>query len=184
MVRMLENGSLGASSGGRVWVDAWSPEYGASSDFDGGLPTSDEEVDPYVESAEWEAIVPAAVPVRETAFIDGVDRVDARAFLENQGAIAPGLFGSVGAGAVISNGRARFDACRVQRWTVFGDRAEARSFPLSGSLSYGGRSVAGSRPEELRAELQKARSNLEQELARELAMKGHAGHRRRADLAA
>jgi hypothetical protein len=163
MVPMPEN---------RIWVDAWSPEYGSSSEVDDGLPASEEDVNPYVETTEWRALVPAATPARETAFIDGVDRVDARAFLGDEKGVAPGLFGSVGAGAVISDGRARFDSCTIQRWTVFGRGADPQMRPLDASLSYGGRSVHGSRPEELRAGLQKARENLEEDLGRDLARQG------------
>ena len=156
----------------RIWVDAWSPEYGSSSEVDDGLPASEEDVDPYVETTDWAPVAPAATPSRETAFIDGVDRVDARAFLGDEQGVAPGLFGSVGAGAVISDGRARFDSCAVQRWTVFGSGADPRMGPLDSSLNYGSRSVQGTRPEELRSELQKARANLEEDLARDLARQG------------
>jgi hypothetical protein len=156
----------------RIWVDAWSPEYGFSSEIDEGLPPSEEDVDPYVEVSEWRAIAPEPSPRRETAFIDGVDRVDARAFFADGGRLAPGLFGSVGAGAVVAGGRARFNACRVQRWTVFGAGADPRLAPLDPTLRYDGRSISGVRPEELRRELQNARANLEEDLARELAVSG------------
>jgi hypothetical protein len=156
----------------RIWVDAWSPEYGSSSELDDGLPTSEEDVDPYVEDLEWRAIVPAPSPRRETAFIDGVDRVDARAFFGDEAHLAPGLFGSVGAGAVIADGGARFSSCTVQRWTVFGAGAAPRVAPLDTTLSYAGRSIQGVRPEELRRELQNARAGLEEDLARALARDG------------
>ncbi len=156
----------------RIWVDAWSPEYGSSSEVDDSLPTSEEEVDPFVEVLEWRAIAPPPSPRRETAFIDGVDRVDARAFFSDGGQLAPGLFGSVGAGAVIAGGRARFSSCRVERWTVFGAGATPRVAPLDTTLAYTGRSIQGVRAEELRFELQNARANLEEDLARELARNG------------
>ena len=158
---------------GQMWVEAWSPEYGSSSEVDGGLASSDEEVDPFVETTDWRAIVPGPSGHPAAAFIDGVDRVDARAFFGGGAATSPGLFGSVAAGAVVvDGGRARFETCEVQRWSVFGGGADPRVRPFSSAITYRGRSIPGTRPEELRNELQKSRSDLEEDLARRLAREG------------
>jgi uncharacterized protein len=156
----------------QIWVDAWSPEYGSSTEMDDGLASSEEEVDPYVETADWRPLAPGPSQPPVAAFIDGVDRVDARAFFGRGAAPAPGLFGSVAAGAVLFDGRARFDACEVQRWSVFGGGADPQVRPFSAAVNYRGRSIQGSRPDELRNELQKARSDLEEDLARRLAREG------------
>lgn len=155
-----------------MWVEAWSPEYGSSTEVDDGLSSTEEEVDPFVETTAWRPIAPEATPAPIAVFIDGVDRVDARAFYGGDTGAAPGLFGSVAAGAVLVDGRARFEACEVQRWSVFGAGVDPRVSPISPAISYRGRSIPGSRPEELRNELQKARSDLEEDLARRLAREG------------
>lgn len=156
----------------RMWVESWSPEYGSSAEMESDLASSEEEVDPFVELADWCAIRPAPSPRPVVAFIDGVDRVDARAFFGRGASTAPGLFGSVAAGAVMVEGRARFTDCRVQRWSVFGGGADPLVRPFSSAISYRGRSIPGSRTDELRYELQKARSDLEEDLARRLARNG------------
>ena len=156
----------------QIWVESWSPEYGSSSELDEGLASSEEEVDPYVETAQWRAVSPSPSTPAVTAFIDGVDRVDARAFFGSASATAPGLFGSVAAGAVVVDGWAAFRECSVQRWSVFGGGSEPSLRPFSSAISYRGRSIPGTRSEELRYELQKARSDLEEDLARRLAREG------------
>lgn len=156
-----------------MYIEAWSPEYGSSSDLDSGLGFSEEEVDPFVETADWRPVTPDSGRPEQVAFVDGVDRVEARAFYGGSPDPAPGLFGSVGAGAVIAQGgRARFDSCCVDRWGIFGAGANPGE-PLAGSgLGYRARSVAGTGFDELRAELQRTRSELEAELARILARPG------------
>ncbi|MGQ0678785.1 MAG: hypothetical protein ACT4OM_03860 [Actinomycetota bacterium] len=157
----------------RIWVDAWSPEYGSSARMDDGLAATEEQVDLFVEGREWRPVVPAPSERPVVAFVDGVNRVDARAFLGEHGRVVPGLFGSVGAGAVVVDGSARFSHCSVERWSVFGMGAAPVVRPLDSTLSYLGRSVPGGAPEDLLNELQKARANLEQDLARNLARGGY-----------
>jgi uncharacterized protein len=156
----------------QMWVEAWSPEYGSSTEVDDGLTSSVEEVDPGVETSAWGPITPAPSEPPVAAFIDGVDRVDARAFYGQGSSPAPGLFGSVAAGAVLVDGRAAFGPTEVQRWSVFGADVNPPVRPFSTAVSYRGTSVAGTRPEELRGALQKARSRLEEDLARRLAREG------------
>lgn len=156
----------------QMWVEAWSPEYGSSSEVDDGLSSSVEEVDPDVETAGWRAITPPVSPSPAAAFIDGVDRVDARAFYGQGASPAPGLFGSVAAGAVLVDGLATFGPSEVQRWSVFGSDVNPPVRPFSSAISYRGTSIAGTRPEELRGALQKARSRLEEDLARRLSREG------------
>lgn len=156
-----------------MWVEPWNPQYGSSSETDEGLSPSEEEVDQFVETTNWKPVVPPGSDRPVVAFIDGVNRVDARAYLGDGGRVVPGLFGSVGAGAVVVDGTARFESCAIQRWTVFGSGADPQMDPLDSSLNYGGRSVQGSRPEDLWVELQKARANLEEDLSRNLARGGY-----------
>ena len=65
-----------------MWVEAWSPEYGASYEIAGPAPASEEEVAPFVETASWAPLHPEAHSLPPVAFVDGVSRVDARAFLD------------------------------------------------------------------------------------------------------
>ncbi|MEX2587532.1 MAG: hypothetical protein WD602_06005 [Actinomycetota bacterium] len=157
----------------RMWVEPWSPEYGSSTEVDPALDVSEEEVDLFVETDRWSAVSPGVQVLPATVFIDGVDRVDARAFYRTASdGLVPGLFGSVGAGAVLYDGGSHFDDCRVERWGVFGagQRPELKTgYP---STHYGSRSIAGDRTDELRADLQRAREELEVTLARELASDG------------
>lgn len=157
----------------QIWVDAWSPEYGSSTEVDAGLAPSQEDVEPEVELATWRPLTPPASPRLAAAFIDGVNRVEARAFLGNGGQLTPGLFGSVAAGAVMVDGTARYGPYSVERWSVFGDGANPELGPLDPGLNYLGRSAPGRAPEDLLKELQRARADLEQDLAAKLARGGY-----------
>lgn len=157
----------------RIWVEAWSPEYGFSQEADRFLPASEEEVDPYVERSAWSPVVPPQMlPGRDLAFTDGVCRVDARAFFDEGSGVVPGIFGSVAAGAAIVGKRARFEACRVSRWMITGPGTSTAPPVMDASMSYSGRSAPGTLPEELRRELQDAMAALEADLGRHLASEG------------
>ena len=157
----------------RIWVEEWSPEYGASSEIDEAMAASEEEVDAFVETNRWLPIRPGPSVLPATAFVDGVDRVEARALLDNGLAGVPGLFGSVGAGAVLVDRTATFERCVVRRSAVFAPNAAFQLPPMSPSCRYEPRWGAGSRPEELRRELQRVRTELEEELCRELGRGGY-----------
>ncbi|MEO7804520.1 MAG: hypothetical protein ABIS18_09280 [Actinomycetota bacterium] len=158
----------------RIWVEAWSPEYGASYEVANGLAETDEEVAPFVEAdhEHWAPIRPSAVAWRTTAFLDGVSRVDARAFLDAGPLTVPGLCGSVGIGATICDTKATFGPTLVRRAVVFGSGATASMPVVSPALVYDSRSVPGARPEDLRQGLESLRATLEVELAQDLARQG------------
>jgi hypothetical protein len=158
----------------RIWVEAWSPEYGASYEVADGLARTEEDVAPTVEveTTEWAPIAPAKRDLPPVAFLDGVSRVDARAFMDAGAAVIPGLCGSVGAGAVLVEDKAIFGPSKVRRSVVFGSGAEATLPSVDPSLVYESRSVPGSRPEELNLGLQEVRSSAEDELAARLAREG------------
>ncbi|HVE76781.1 MAG TPA: hypothetical protein VND22_08480 [Actinomycetota bacterium] len=160
---------------GRIWVEAWSPEYGASFEVENGLAPSDEEVAPYVELEEWEAITPAPAPWRPAAFVDGVSRVDARAFLDAGPLTIPGICGSVGIGSVFVHGpfqRATYGPSEIHRAVIFGSGAAGDLPPISPSIVYESRSVPGARQEEIRKGLESYRGQVEAELAKALARTG------------
>lgn len=158
----------------RIWVEAWSPEYGASYEVAGGLAPTDEEVAPTVEveTSHWAPITPPEADWPPAAFLDGVSRVDARAFLDAGPLVIPGLCGSVGAGSVMIDGRASFGPIQIRRSVVFGSGAEGSLPPIDPALTYESRAVPGSKPEELNEGLQDLRSGVEDALAMQLAREG------------
>ncbi|MCA1840348.1 MAG: hypothetical protein ABR507_11935 [Actinomycetota bacterium] len=157
----------------RVWVEAWSPEYGASYEVTNAIASSDEEVAPFVETEDWAPIPVGASERPRLAFIDGVSRVDARAFLDTGPLTVPGLCGSVGIGAVFVEGsRARFGPYEIHRRLIFGSGAEGPAPYIDASLIYEALSVPGAKPEDLRHGLETARGAVEAQLALKLAREG------------
>lgn len=166
----------------RIWVEAWSPEYGSSFEAAGGLEQSEEQVAPYIETDDWAAVHPPPCPWPPAAFVDGVGRVEARAFLATGPQIALGICASVAAGSVQVpadrggsaelSGRAAFGPAAVSRMAIFGGGSKEAFPPVSSDLSYISRSVPGPGPEHLIQDLQTVRADLELEAARGLAGKG------------
>lgn len=158
----------------RIWVEAWSPEYGSSYEVATGLAPSEEEVATPIEREpdDWAPITPPDVAWPQAAFLDGVGRVDARAFLDNGGATVPGICGSVGIGSVLADGGAAFGPSTVRRAVVFGAGAEGGLPPIDHSLDYETRSVPGFGPEDIYQGLQDFRAEVELALAARLAREG------------
>lgn len=158
----------------RIWIEEWSPEYGASYEVADGLAPSEEEValEVEVKSGRWGPLTPGASPWPPAVFLDGVSRIDARAFLSEDGRIVPGLCGSVGIGAVESDGSASFGPWEVHRAVIFGSGAAGRLPPIAAGLHYESRSTPGSSPEELHRGLEALRAASEAEMARRLARGG------------
>jgi hypothetical protein len=101
----------------RFTVDPWDPGYGTSVDAELGRSEQAPDVDVEVPSREWaprrprDVVLPASV-----VFIDGVRRIDARAWIETaKGDALPGVFASYAAGAVRCDGAARVVAVSVGR---------------------------------------------------------------------
>jgi hypothetical protein len=102
----------------RFAVEAWAPEYGASTD--GDLAESTATVDVAVERppSRWEPIATRRGRVGEGTilFTDGVRRIDARVWIEPpDGGARSGICASYSAGAVLCDGRANVVAAEVQR---------------------------------------------------------------------
>jgi hypothetical protein len=113
----------------RIFVEGWSPEYGAPLDQDEALAPAQGTVDPAVELKDWEPLEGADDGVERIAFVDGVRRIDARLTLDDLelGPVA-GLCGSFAVGATLWDRPARRSevvAVRVERWAVLaGGRTE------------------------------------------------------------
>jgi hypothetical protein len=101
----------------RFAVETWAPEFGAPVGGD-VLGKSDAEVDVSVEVAatDWAPIARAADPAGCVMFVDGVQRIDARVWVEDDdGGSRQGVCASWAAGVVRCDGVARVVAAEVRR---------------------------------------------------------------------
>lgn len=150
-------------------IDPWDPEYGASIEIE---PDLDEAVglDLEVEIADrWE---PIAAPEIEAlpccAFVDGVRRIEARLFAENEAGEAPGLAGSWAVGCAISRQPPRVECIEVGRELVLGGGLTYPPLALQAGqleLVFEPRSVAGVAPLDPLRGLQNAMREAEADLA-------------------
>jgi hypothetical protein len=108
----------------RIFVETWSPEYGAPLDPDEALAPAEGSVDDTVETAEWAPRDGRDDGVDRVAFVDGVRRVDARLTIDDplEGPL-PGICGTFAVGAVVWDRAApgaTVEAERVERVAVLG----------------------------------------------------------------
>jgi hypothetical protein len=100
-------------------VDPWDVDYGASLGIDQlDITTADVVVDTEIAAAAWQPIDTTAdiSQPHRILFIDGVRRIDARVWIENDdGDVQPGLCASFAAGAVCCDDRATITAAEVGR---------------------------------------------------------------------
>lgn len=101
----------------RFTVDPWDPGYGASVQGDLDESTSVPKTDVECADDDWRPISPEgrATPVDTTLFVDGVRRVEARAWIEGGIEPVPGLFASWAAGVVRCNGTATIEIVELAR---------------------------------------------------------------------
>ena len=115
----------------RIFVESWSPEYGAP--LDSTLAPAEGSVDDTVETTSWAPRDGVDDGIEQVAFVDGVRRIDARLTIDDptDGPV-PGLCGTFAVGAVRwSRAAIRSEVAdeRVERWAVLaGGRAEI--FPV------------------------------------------------------
>ena len=118
----------------RIFVETWSPEYGAPLDPDEALAPAEGSVDDAVETDDWAPRDGRDDGVDRVAFVDGVRRVDARLTLDDpdEGPI-PGICGTFAVGAAVWD-RARpgatVEAERVERLAVLGGGRSERFPPV------------------------------------------------------
>jgi hypothetical protein len=102
------NGSTGeAGFMTRIAIDAWDPGYGTGAADPSALVPSDVPTDTDIEVplASWKPIRPTVVRWHTVVFVDGVQRIDARAWVTgDDGVTRQGLCASVAAGAVRCDG--------------------------------------------------------------------------------
>ncbi len=151
----------------RLSVESWSPEYGSPAEADRA--EFDAEVDVAVEreAEEWAPVVPTVAAARSVAFVDGVQRVDARVVrIASDGAMASGVAASVAAGVVLAEGpRAAVVEVEVDRVVIVAGVDE----PLrAGSLLWRARPPRSDGEGAPEAEVQAAMADLEVAMARRI----------------
>jgi len=153
--------------GTRVAIDGWSPEYGTS--VEGQVEVSSEPVDAGVEATveRWAPVVVPEGTARPTSvlFIDGVRRIDARAWLTEDASpdiSRPGVCATVAAGAVLANGAAHVVTTAVARGLFAASGVE----PLvTAHGTYEARPVPDDSPEGLYLAVHAAMTALEAEVS-------------------
>lgn len=109
----------------RIFVESWSPEYGAPLDVDEALAPAEGAVDDCVETDDWEPIDGKDDAVPSVAFVDGVRRVDARLTVDDpEAGPVPGICGTFAVGSVVWD--------RGQRLCTVGNEQVKRMAVLAG----------------------------------------------------
>ena len=103
----------------RLAIDGWDPSYGSGMEGSSLVPSEvPVDLDAEVALAEWAPRRPAPTATRwsDVLFVDGVRRVEARAWItDDRGTTRQGICASYAAGAVRSNGTAQVVAADVRR---------------------------------------------------------------------
>ena len=116
-----------------VTLDPWSVDYGSAVGFEEETPDEESsfEVDPFVETDDWSSgrtPEPIAFP-ESVAFVDGVQRVEYWARVDDGDVLAEAAFASVAVGAVVSRaGQATMTCDYTQR--VFGVAGPVAAQPM------------------------------------------------------
>lgn len=104
----------------RFTVESWAPEFGAPFDVDPEPDDHKARVDASVEMdpGAWRAIQVHSPPAQAVAFVDGVRRIDARLWVEEEDRVRLALCASYAAGAVHCDGVAKVVSAQVARSVV------------------------------------------------------------------
>jgi hypothetical protein len=116
-----------------VTLDPWSVDYGSAAGFEEETPDEDIsfEVDPFVETQDWSAgrqPEPIALP-ESVAFVDGVQRIEYWARVDDGETLTEAAFASVAVGAVVSRAGQATMACEYTQ-RVFGVAGPANAQPI------------------------------------------------------
>jgi hypothetical protein len=154
----------------KLRIDPWDPEYGSSIELEPELgPPRGLALDVEVDGQWAPVAAPTRVELPCCAFIDGVRRIDARLFAEDdEEGEAPALAGSWAVGTALSTRPPRIAEIRVGRELVIGGglQVEAIEIEIGGqSLRFDARSVAGTTPLDPIQGLQNAMREAEANLA-------------------
>ncbi len=156
----------------RLYVEEWSPEYGAPFESESDPLPSGEPVGTAVEvHGAWEPLPGRDDGVRRIAFVDGVQRLEARLTLDDQetGPV-PGICAAYAVGATLWNrdvGRSTFRDVSVGRVAVFGNATLPELPPVPG-MDYVVEATEARDMPSLRARLDTRRGQAETALVRQL----------------
>lgn len=155
----------------RIVLEPWAPEYGAPTD-EAVLEPGDTPVDVEVEVPvdEWapRRPGPGAGPAGSVLFVDGVRRVEARAWVwETDGRDRQALCGSYAAGAVRCDATAHLERAVVERGLFTAAAGASALATRHGTFEV--RAVAGEALDQLSIGLQQRMRELEVEVARDIA---------------
>ena len=150
----------------RFTVDPWDPSYGSA--IEAVLDPSDVVVNTDVEvvADRWAAIATVGEPAPTVLFVDGVRRIDARVWVEDdEGGVEPGVCATYAAGVVRAGARAEVVATSVGRGVFSASRAIrpiATRFP---DVTYLPHAAGDSTPESLWLAIQDQMGRREIEMA-------------------
>jgi hypothetical protein len=156
----------------RFAVDAWSPDYGGGVELDLVQSDAPTTADVEVPLAHWAPIDVGPVDGREGAylFVDGVQRVDARAWVTDlAGRVHPGVCVSYASGVMRCDGRARVEGEVVERRFLCA-AADATDIVVPHGPPFVHALVAGDAPEALTLALHQRRGELEAAVSRSAAV--------------
>lgn len=160
----------------RVYVEGWAPEYGSPLETEQALAPSAEDVDFSVEqSGKWIPVQGSSDAVMRVAFVDGVERIDARLTFDGDGAPVAGICGSFGVGAVVwdrSIPRSDYAHLRTERLVVQGNGLHLPMPVVPLGLEYETVSVEGDDPTMLVRALHERMRSAEASLSAALADSG------------
>jgi hypothetical protein len=161
----------------KLRVDPWDPEYGGSIELEPDLgPPPGLDLDCETPGA-WSPVPPRVTAPVCCAFIDGVRRIDARLFAEEEDGAAPALAGSWAVGAAWSTAPPGISDVQVGRELVLGGgmNAGALEVQIGGRIVvFEPRSVAGLTPLDPIQGLQNAMRAAEASLAQRIIAAGEA----------
>ena len=149
----------------KVAIESWDPDYGVpSAEHPGDETDVTVDADLEIPVARWSPIGPEpALAAPKLAFIDGVRRIDANAWVDDGiGPVRQGIFAAFAAGAVQAADHARVDAIELRRGLFAPGNPQAFETNAGTYQPFG---VAGPGPELLAAALQERLGALEIEVA-------------------
>ncbi len=159
----------------RLFVEGWTPEYGASVETDEDLRAAAGSVDVTVEDRPWEPVRGVDDGIPKVAFVDGVRRVDARLVLDRADGPVPGICGTFAVGSVVWDrlaARSEVVDATVTRLALLTGGHVPELPPLSLGLEYSAASVPDDEPASLVRGFHDAMRRAEARLAEDLARGG------------
>lgn len=158
------------TGGTRISLATWPADYGSPVGDDAMTETTTV-VDTQVEvpDAAWSPRTVHTPPAAVAWFVDGVRRMEARAWLTaDDGTTTPGLVGSWAAGAIRCDGAAVIDHCKVQRGLFSADKRAPGLLAGDGAIVFAACHAQADTDAGLRNALQAAMRSTEFDIARDV----------------